>query len=116
MQENRPFPLYKWQHVALVADGSILRLYRNGIEVGTVNCDGVLKVPPIKHMVIGGQDGYPQDLPEVMKPVKCWQGLIDELAIFYRALSAKQVRQLFDGPFAEPPAAAPPYGKEGPSL
>ena len=94
--------------------GRFCDLYRNGIEVGAVNCDGVLEVPPIKHLVIGGQDGVRQGPPEVVKPVVCWQGLIDEVAIFYHALSAQQVRQLFDGPPAEPPAAATPTRKGGP--
>ena len=28
--EGRPLPLGRWQHVAFVADGSVLRLYRGG--------------------------------------------------------------------------------------
>ena len=30
-----PIPLNTWEHVALVCDGQNMRLYRNGMQVGT---------------------------------------------------------------------------------
>ena len=37
----KPLPTGRWQHVAFVADGSTLRLYRNGTEVASTACNGV---------------------------------------------------------------------------
>ena len=91
---SKPLPLNRWQHVAFVADGAVLRLYRNGTEVAAAPCDGVYRVPIIKHLAIGCQINSPPSAP----PLGCfWHGRIDELAIFHHALSAEQIRQLFEG-------------------
>ena len=43
VNEGVAFPTDEWQHCALVADGSMIRLYRNGDEVGSAGYDGTLK-------------------------------------------------------------------------
>jgi len=93
---DRPLPLFVWQHVALVSDGNSLRLYRNGVEVAVEPCDGILAEPPVASLSIGctlnetgsaaRDDAHPRSI--------FWQGRIDELAIFNRALSAKDIEQL----------------------
>ena len=83
--------------MALVVDGSSLRLYRNGTEVASGQVRGFSRQDPVPGLGIGcwtnrtGTDVYAKD--------PCyWQGRIDELAIFNEALSAEQVRQLYTGP------------------
>ncbi len=91
--EAEPLPVNAWQHVALVADGTTLHLYRNGKEVASAPCAGVLPRPPTASLGIGcrtnhaGTDAYMID-----NPVKSynyyawfWPGRIDELAIFNHA-------------------------------
>ena len=84
-------PLGVWQHVALVLDGAAMHLYRNGQEVASSPCVGVLLEPP-KYLTVGCKSE-----PADADTPSHWQGLIDELAIFDRALSAEQIRQLFLG-------------------
>ena len=40
-REGRPLPTGRWHHVAFVADGSALRLYRNGVEVAKTDYAGL---------------------------------------------------------------------------
>jgi hypothetical protein len=100
----------QWQHVAFVADGSVLRLYCDGAEVAAARCDGVQRVSPVRDFTIGcGNVALKSDPPDMIKPHGLWTGRIDELAVFNHALSAEQVRQLFAG------AAAKPAGSKEPS-
>ena len=39
--DAHPFPLYEWQHVAFTTDGTTLRLYRQGREVGMAKHAGL---------------------------------------------------------------------------
>jgi hypothetical protein len=95
---DSPLPLRVWQHVALVADGTALRLYRNGKEVASGPCAGVLPHPPLAGLGIGcrtnkaGTDGH-------VDRTYCWywRGGIDELAIFNQALSPQNIEQLYLG-------------------
>ncbi len=40
-REGRPLPTGRWHHVAFVADGQYLRLYRNGFEVAKTGYTGL---------------------------------------------------------------------------
>ena len=91
----RPLRFGYSNHVAFVADGKVLRLYRGGVQVASTPCDGVASPPPIKHLTIGCKNwSNSPDLPK-LKPVQFWEGRIDELAIFNRTLSAGEIRRLF---------------------
>ncbi|MCG2682067.1 MAG: LamG domain-containing protein [Planctomycetales bacterium] len=95
---SQPLPLFVWQHVVLVADGTTMHLYRNGKEVASGPCAGVLPQPPTAGLGIGcrtneaGTDPLP-DTPGAFY----WQGRIDEFAVFNQALSAETVEQLYLG-------------------
>ena len=86
-----PLPTGSWQFVTAVADGSYLRLYRNGVAVGTpTSYNGTLKTSfaytniGVKPGDAGGADsGY-------------WDGKIDDVRVYNRALSANEVKQLYD--------------------
>ena len=86
-----PFPRNQWQHVAFVADGAMLRLYRNGAEVAAAPCRGAARQTPYKYLGIGtwlDESGGRSNCPAY------WDGRIDEVAIFNHPLTAEQVRQL----------------------
>jgi hypothetical protein len=97
--DDCPFPLGTWQHVAVVADKSALRLYRNGREVAHSTCSGVLYDRPDACLGIGCQ-GPPRKARGSKVPVASngWHGRLDEVALFHRALTSEQVLQLFEGP------------------
>jgi hypothetical protein len=102
----KPLPTGQWQHVAFVADGSSLRLYRNGIEVASTPCDGVCVVPSIKCLTIGCKGTNRSWTDSDPSPNYFWRGNIDELAIFNHGLSAAEIRQLCEGRPRESKATA----------
>jgi hypothetical protein len=85
-------PLGEWQHVAFVADGAFLRLYRNGSEVGRKPYSGLAK-PTIKALGIGAKRAGTTG-EKARGPSGFWDGRIDELAIFNHALDGESIRRL----------------------
>lgn len=94
LQDSQPFPIGRWQHVAFVADGKTLRLYRNGKEVGSTAHKPIgpptLKALAIGAKLIGNHPKYPG------APSDFWHGRIDELALFNHALEGATIRELFE--------------------
>jgi chitodextrinase/glucose/arabinose dehydrogenase len=70
-----------WSHVALTWDGSIMRLYINGVEAENKARTGTLQstTTPLR---IGGNSPYGE----------MFLGLIDEVRIYNRALSAAEIQ------------------------
>lgn len=92
VREHIPFPLGAFQFVAFVVDGSTLRLYRNGGEVGSTACEGLVS-KGTSDLGIGVKLG-PEGQPATHHP-GFWDGRIDELAIFHRALTAEELTLLY---------------------
>ena len=90
------FPLNEWQHVAFVADGSTLRLYRQGKEVGSTQYNGLACPVTLKQLSIG------VTVDETGKPVSnipgYWSGQIDEVLIFNGALTPDEIKKLAAAP------------------
>jgi hypothetical protein len=105
-------PLNSWQHVGFVADGTTLRLYRNGIQVaatdyaafttlpltnnngiqyGMTNFTGTLIASPISAITIGARG------PDVGTQAKTnfWQGKIDDIALWARALAPNEFASIY---------------------
>ena len=72
-----------WQHVAGVADGSMLRVYLNGIEVGAAPYDGTIATGSGEGLGIGDSVSQPSTIR--------FNGLLDELAIWNVALTPEQI-------------------------
>jgi mannosyl-glycoprotein endo-beta-N-acetylglucosaminidase len=87
-----PFPLGSWQHVAFVADGSRVRLYREGREVGEAPYDGTLKTTR-PGLGIGVKLNNAGDAPNANNPAY-WDGLIDDVRIWDRALCQTELEAL----------------------
>ena len=85
-----------WQHIAFVADGKMLRLYRNGGVVAAGPCNGVSPQPPMKSLGIGCKTNDLGTQVDGIWP-SYWNGRIDELAIFNRAISVEEMQQLYQG-------------------
>ena len=86
-KEAGVFPTGSWQHVVCTADGANLRVYRNGLQVASTAYSGALFTPPqalsIGAKIVGAStDSH-------------WQGLIDDVALWNRALSANEIYNLF---------------------
>ncbi len=94
VREQQPLPLAEWQFVAFTLDGATLRLYRNGVEVAAAPCDGLSTVGP-SALGIGVKLDATERQPET-NTAGFWDGRIDELAIFHRALTPAQIRKLYE--------------------
>ncbi|MCX6922186.1 MAG: immunoglobulin domain-containing protein [Verrucomicrobia bacterium] len=93
--ESVPLPLNNWQHVAFVADGARIRLYRNGLEVGvSAPYDGMLVTPTMTSLGIGAKTDNTGTVVDVAAP-GYWHGKLDDLGIWCRALSADEVFGLY---------------------
>jgi concanavalin A-like lectin/glucanase superfamily protein len=88
-----PLPLNTWHHVAFVADGDDLRLYRNGVEVDSKPYHKLHRDPRIKALAIGTKLNLLGDAPEE-RDFNMWDGCLDELSIFNHALTPAQVLEL----------------------
>ncbi len=95
VQDTMPLPLNTWHHVAFVADGQILRLYRNGREIDARPYDRLHRDPRIRALAIGTKLNLSGDAPEE-RDYNMWDGRLDELAIFNHALTADDVRALYE--------------------
>lgn len=96
--EKSEFPIGAWQHLAMVADGTFLHLYRNGVEVASAPCIGVMPGPAFSKLAIGTSMRNDGTAPP--EKLLChWPGRLDELAIFNRALSPAEIRNLYIGEF-----------------
>jgi hypothetical protein len=74
-----------WYHVALVADGTFVRLYVNGTLDGSVP-QTVSPFVNTATLRVGGIAG---------STVNIWDGKIDELEIFNRALSQNEIAEIY---------------------
>lgn len=104
-RENVPFPTNSWQHVALVADGEVCRIYRNGAQVASVPYNGTLHLPT-NALSIGAR----LTAEDTSAESGWWQGKIDDVAYWTRGLGAGEIFALFAaGQDGQPVTAADDY-------
>jgi hypothetical protein len=80
-------PINTWTHVALTYDGAVQRLYVNGIQVSSKAVSGAIQTnsSPLR---IGGNSPYGE----------YFNGRIDEIRIYDRALSAAEIQKDMNTP------------------
>lgn len=76
-------PRWTWQHVVLVRAGSAVRVYLNG----ALEIEGEAKPSKIAECFFGGRSDNDSG----------WEGRLDEIAVFNRALNADEVARLGAG-------------------
>ncbi len=76
----------QWHHAAMTYDGSTVRLYLDGVEVGSTPLSGTIDVDPTVDVFIGSQPTGAGS--------RFFDGLIDDVRIVQRALSAAEVAAL----------------------
>jgi hypothetical protein len=72
-----------WYHVALTKSGDVYTFYVNGVPIGTAT-DPTLISDPATPMTIGRAEGF------------FFSGLVDEVAMYNRALKAAEVKAIYD--------------------
>jgi hypothetical protein len=95
-REGRPLPTGRWHHVAFVADGTTLHLYRNGVEVARASHAG-LQSGTLDVLGVGVKLDKTGCRPDAFEP-GYWHGRLDEISVFSRALEPVQIRQLHESP------------------
>jgi PKD repeat protein len=78
---NGPLPVNTWTHLASTYDGATLRLFVNGVQVSSRAQTGLIRAST-GALSIGGDAALDQN----------WVGLIDEVRVYNRALSASQIQ------------------------
>ena len=78
-----------WTHTVAVYDGTNMKLYKDGVEVGSLAKSGTIATSSSVDVAIGNQ-------PDSTTGRRPWDGLIDEVMVFDRALSAEEVTFLYE--------------------
>jgi len=86
-----------WTHVAATWDGSTMRVYRNATDVGSTSKSGTLATNGSVGVAIGNQPPGAGNRP--------FDGLIDDVRIYNRALSAAELVDVAAGLGGGPPAS-----------
>ncbi|MBI4326691.1 MAG: immunoglobulin domain-containing protein, partial [Chloroflexi bacterium] len=95
VREGVPVPLGSWQHVALVCNGAQMRLYRNGVEVGSVPYDGTIQPTPLMtSLAIGSKTDDSGMTPDFVAP-GFWDGKMDDLGLWTRGLNPDEVLAIY---------------------
>ena len=85
-----------WYHYAGVYDGTSLSLYENGVLVRQAFHSGVIApMLPTSFLSIGSEDGLAFDPNPPDRKNRFFKGLIDEIHIFDRALSAAEIVDIY---------------------
>ncbi len=78
----------KWQHVVATYDGSFMRLYRDGVQIASLAKTGSRNEDPGMGVALGAQ---PQGAGG-----RHFDGLMDDVRIYNRALSAAEIQAMVD--------------------
>ncbi len=73
-----------WTHVAATYDGSTMRIWQDGVDVGQTAKSGMIDTDPTVLVAVGNQPA--RDRP--------FDGIIDDVRIFSRALAVNEVARL----------------------
>jgi hypothetical protein len=90
-QGDLEVPANVWTHLTTTYDGSTLRLYSNGVEVGNLAVSGQMPVSP-GPLRIGGDSIWGE----------YFDGLIDEVRIYNRALTPAEIQADMYSPVTPP--------------
>jgi Concanavalin A-like lectin/glucanases superfamily/FecR protein len=83
---DRPFPVGRWVNLCATFDGAMRRFYVDGVRIGSITSP----TPPVTENPIrlGALEGLSRDVD------RFFQGAIDEVRVYGRALSDDEVRLL----------------------
>ena len=83
-----------WILAVVTYDGTTMKIYKDGEEVGSTEKTGGLSVDPSVRAMIGCNPGTDHVAP--------FDGYVDEVQVYNRALTAEEIKAIFDGGESEP--------------
>jgi hypothetical protein len=75
-----------WQHVAATYDGAAMKIYVNGVEVASASASGAIDA--VTDPLVMGRNVV------VPEPQYAWNGLIDEVSLYARALAPEEIQAI----------------------
>ena len=90
----------RWIHMAGTYDGSLMKLYIDGEEIGQRSLTGNINLDPSRPLTVGIEENGGGHVPE-----NPFDGRIDEIRIYNRALGADEIAEIAS---LEPPVPAAP--------
>ena len=78
----------KWYHVAATYDGLTMRIYKDAVEIASISKTGLIDGGPDVKAALGNQPAGAGDRP--------FDGLIDDVRVYNRALGLTSLEQLAD--------------------
>ncbi|MCM8532318.1 MAG: LamG domain-containing protein, partial [Lentisphaeraceae bacterium] len=94
LREREKFPLNTWQHVAFVHDSKTLYLYRNGKLMTQLNTPAIKYPSYTKILSLGTK--LSNNLKNHSSWKSHWDGLLDEVVIFNKAMSSKEIEYIYN--------------------
>lgn len=92
----------RWIHMAGTYDGSLMRLYIDGEEIGQRALTGTINLDPSRPLTIGIEENGGGHVPE-----NPFDGRIDEIRIYNRALAADEIIEIASLETPTPAASGP---------
>lgn len=86
--DNGPIKVGVWHHVAVTRKGAVIKLYIDGVERKSVICSNVPDVTSTSNGLTIGKDKN--------GTTRYWNGMIDEVLIYDRALSAGEILDIYN--------------------
>ena len=87
-------PLNTWSHVAVVYDGALIKGYLNGQLLGSIAASGPIRTAGNANTC--AMVGNEPNVCQVTGNGFGWQGSIDEVDLFSRALSASEIQAIYN--------------------
>lgn len=91
---NTIIPINQWSHITLTYNGSVIKVYLNGTEDGSIAKTGLLANAPDTTKIGNGTYGFNQT----------FNGTIDDVMIFDRALTPAKIKELYEKSYEVPTA------------
>jgi hypothetical protein len=85
LNDNNSLPINLWYNYVLVYDGSMMKLYRNGILVNSISASGEISYTNLP-LYFGSTGVVGQ----------CLNGKLDDIGIWNRALTQQEITQLYN--------------------
>ncbi|KRE44921.1 GH32 C-terminal domain-containing protein [Paenibacillus sp. Soil522] len=98
---DRPLPKHKWSHIAATFDKeeAVIRLYLNGEQVAELHTAKQTAITPCRSDLLIGKNNQAAVLAEAFRH-NMFDGLIDEVKIYDRALPASELIASFEADLA----------------